>query len=198
MLFQLEIGNAVAQQPAQPVVLLEEHDLVPGAGELLRGGQARPGPEPTTATFLPVCVLGRSGSTQPSAKARSAIWYSMCLMVTGLVVDGQRAGGLARGGANAAGDLGEVVGRVQVLGRLAPAIAVDQVVELGNAVLHRAADAVAEGNAAIHAAGRLLVEHLVDQRRSISCQSRIRSSIGRCSISTARILQKSGWVSHDA
>ena len=40
VLFHLEIGNAVAQQSAQPVVLLEHHDFVPVAGQLLRGGQS--------------------------------------------------------------------------------------------------------------------------------------------------------------
>ena len=34
------------------------------------------------ATRLPVRVAGRIGWTQPSRNARSAIWYSMCLMFT--------------------------------------------------------------------------------------------------------------------
>ncbi len=42
------------------------------------------GPEPTTATFLPVLKSGGSGFTQPCSKARSAIAHSMVLMVTGL------------------------------------------------------------------------------------------------------------------
>ena len=45
---------------------------------------ARPaGPEPTTATRLPVLTLGSTGLTQPSEKARSMISTSTCLMVTG-------------------------------------------------------------------------------------------------------------------
>src|SRR5882757_6235546 len=44
---------------------------------------ARPaGPEPTTATFLPVSLSGGSGTTQPSLKALSMISTSTCLMVT--------------------------------------------------------------------------------------------------------------------
>ena len=39
-LLQLEIGNAVAQQAADAVVLLEDHRLVAGAIDLLGGGQA--------------------------------------------------------------------------------------------------------------------------------------------------------------
>ncbi len=53
---------------------------------------------------------------------------------------------------------------MQHLGRLAPTVAIDQIVELGDAVFHGATDAVAEGDPAIHAAGGLLGEHLVDQR----------------------------------
>ena len=44
---------------------------------------ARPaGPEPTTATVLPVRRPGGSGSTQPLAKASSMIETSICLIVT--------------------------------------------------------------------------------------------------------------------
>ena len=42
------------------------------------------GPEPTTATFLPVFAAGGSGLIQPLPMARSAIAHSMVLMVTGL------------------------------------------------------------------------------------------------------------------
>ena len=45
---------------------------------------ARPaGPEPTTATDLPVTRCGGLGRTQPSSKALSMISTSTCLMVTG-------------------------------------------------------------------------------------------------------------------
>ncbi len=42
-------------------------------------------------------------------------------------------------------------------------MAVDEVVELRNAIPQRTTDAVAKRNAAIHAAGRLLVERLIEQ-----------------------------------
>src|SRR6185503_2076300 len=38
-LLHLEVGNAITQQPADAVVLLEQHDLVSRARELLRAGQ---------------------------------------------------------------------------------------------------------------------------------------------------------------
>mmetsp|Transcript_5348 Transcript_5348/g.17312 ORF Transcript_5348/g.17312 Transcript_5348/m.17312 type:complete len:337 (-) Transcript_5348:5050-6060(-) len=46
--------------------------------------QARPaGPEPMTATFLPVRVAGGRGTIQPSSKALSMMEHSMFLIVTG-------------------------------------------------------------------------------------------------------------------
>ena len=45
---------------------------------------ARPaGPDPTTATDLPVRTDGGTGTTQPSSQARSMMDTSTCLMVTG-------------------------------------------------------------------------------------------------------------------
>ena len=45
--------------------------------------QARPaGPDPTTATRLPVRVAGVSGEIQPSSKARSTMAHSIDLIVT--------------------------------------------------------------------------------------------------------------------
>src|ERR1035437_5986411 len=41
------------------------------------------GPEPTTATFLPVRILAGRGWTQPCSQARSAIACSIDLMPTG-------------------------------------------------------------------------------------------------------------------
>src|ERR1039457_1777119 len=40
VLLHLEVGDAVAQQPADAVVLLEDRDAVAGARQLLRGGEA--------------------------------------------------------------------------------------------------------------------------------------------------------------
>jgi hypothetical protein len=53
VLLHLEVGDAVAQQAADAVVLLEQRHVVAGARELLRAAMPA-GPEPTTATFLPV------------------------------------------------------------------------------------------------------------------------------------------------
>ena len=81
--------------------------------------------------------------------------HSIDLMVTGHVDDVERAGGLARRRADAAGHLGEVVGGVEVARRLLPVGVIDEVVPVRDLVVDRAA-LVAIGDAAIHAAGGLL------------------------------------------
>ena len=40
------------------------------------------GPDPTTATFLPVFVAGGCGTTQPRSQAWSIVCSSTCLIVT--------------------------------------------------------------------------------------------------------------------
>src|SRR5262249_30080904 len=90
-----------------------------------------------------------------------------------VVVDVERAGGLARRRADTAGDLGEIVGRVQVARRLLPVAAIDQVVPVRDLVVHRTSGgragddvgAVAIGDAAVHAARGLLAVLLLRQRQ---------------------------------
>src|SRR5947208_3674158 len=98
------------------------------------------GPEPTTATLWPVSVRGGCGSTQPSSEFG-------------------HAGGLAGRRPQAAGELGEVVGRVQLRDRVLEAVAVDEVVPVWDQVPERA-PVVAEGDAAVHAAGALIAQLL--------------------------------------
>src|SRR5207244_8260739 len=77
-----------------------------------------------------------------------------------VVVDVEDARLLAGRGTDAAGELGEVVGRVEAVDGLAPAAAVHEVVPVGDDVPERAA-LVAEGDAAVHAARALALQHLV-------------------------------------
>ena len=74
-----------------------------------------------------------------------------------ILVDAEHARGLARRRAEPAGELREVVGRVQPLDRVAPVVAVDEVVPVGDEVAERAA-VVAERDAAVHAAPGLLLQ----------------------------------------
>ena len=152
MLLELEVRDAVAEQAAGlGVLLVDTCTSWPARASCC--AQARPaGPEPTTATVLPVCASAGSGLIQPSAQARSAMALSIVLMVTGVSVEVQRAGGFARRRADAARELGEVVGRMQVARRLLPVAPVDEIVPVRDLVVHRTA-VVTERDAAIHAAG---------------------------------------------
>ena len=68
-LVELHVGNAVHEQAADAVGAFVHGDQMAGAIELGGAGQARTGPEPITATFLPVRFSGGSAVTQPCAKA---------------------------------------------------------------------------------------------------------------------------------
>ena len=67
-----------------------------------------------------------------------------------VVIDREHACRLARGGADQAGELGEVVGRVQLVAGLAPVVAAHQVVPVRDQVAERAGG-VAERHPAVHA-----------------------------------------------
>ena len=81
-LFQLEIGDAIAQKPARHGVLFVDMHIVAGARELLRRGKPRR-PGANNGDALARLLAGGSGTTQPSLKERSAIAHSMLLIVTG-------------------------------------------------------------------------------------------------------------------
>jgi hypothetical protein len=74
-----------------------------------------------------------------------------------VAVDAQHAGALARRRAQPAGELREVVGRVQPLDRFLPVVPPGQVVPLRDQVAQRTA-VVAERDAAVHAAPGLPLE----------------------------------------
>ena len=121
------------------------------------------GPEPITATRLPVFIAGSSGATQPSSNPRSAIAASIVLIVTGCSIRFSVQDASHGRRADAAGDLGKIVGGVEVLQRAAPVAVVDEVVPVGDLVVDRAAG-VAERDAAIHAAGRLFAGAFLAER----------------------------------
>ena len=82
-LLHLELGDAVAQQAADPVGALEHDDVVTGARELLGGGEpGRSGADHGD----PLAGLDRRdlrARPSPSSHARSMISTSTCLIVTG-------------------------------------------------------------------------------------------------------------------
>ena len=123
----------------------------------------RPGRSPPPPRSCRFSWARSRGWIQPSSQPRSTIWHSMVLMVTGLSLDVEGAAGLAGRGADAAGEFREIVGGVQRLRRGAPLVAIDQIVPVGDQIVDRAA-LVTEGNAAIHAARRLLADLGIGQR----------------------------------
>ena len=112
MLFHFEIGNAIAQQSADAIVLLEQGHRMPGACELLRTGQAGG-------------AGADNGHGLAGAMARR-LRYDPAFFPSFVddgafdrfdrdrrIVDVEGAGRLAWGGADPAGEFREVVGRVQ-------------------------------------------------------------------------------------
>ena len=171
MLLHLEIGNAVAQQPAGLGPALEQMHVVAGARELLRAGHPRRAG--TDHRDLLAGLDGRDFRLDP-AIIPGAIDDGAFdrLDGDGVVVDVERAGGFARRRANPPGEFRKVVGRVQIARGFFPVVLIDQIVEIRNLVVDRAArrarrhraGAVAIGNAAIHAARGLIAGVLLAQR----------------------------------
>ena len=106
-----------------PVGALEDGDLVPGPGQLLGGGQpGRAGAD--HRDLLARCAPRGGCGVDPALVPGPVDDLHLDLLDRDRVgVDAEHAGGLARRRAQPAGELGEVVGRVQPLDRLAPVVA---------------------------------------------------------------------------
>ena len=163
VLFHLEVGDAIAKQPAGLGELLVDMNLMAGARELLGRRKAR-GTRTDDRDFLAGLVrrdLGLQPAVVPGAIDDGAFDG---LDGDRVVVDVERAGRLAWRRADAAGEFRKIVGRMQVARRLLPVVLVDEVVEVRDLVVDRAArrarldraGAVAIGDAAIHAARGLV------------------------------------------
>ena len=83
VLLHLEVGDAVAQQPAGLRLALEDMHVVADAGELLGGGQARRARADDGDALAGRDRPRGSGLTQPISQALSAIACSIVLIVTG-------------------------------------------------------------------------------------------------------------------
>ena len=153
-LLHLELGDAVAQEPTNPVGTLVDGHGVPGTGQLLRNGQAgRTGPDDRDR--LAGQPLGRLRAHVPRVPGFVDDRDLDVLDRHRRLVDPEHARGLTRSRAEPAGELREVVRRVQSLDRALPVVAPDQVVPLRDQVAERAA-LVAERDAAVHTASGLL------------------------------------------
>ena len=164
-LLELELRNSVTQKPAGPVGPLVHGHRVPGPGELLRRGQpGRAGADHRDRAPADAAAEGRG--RHPALGPGPVDDLHLDLLDRHRVgVDAEHAGGLARRRAEPAGELGEVVGRVQPLGRGPPVAAPDQVVPLRDQVAQRAA-VVAERDAAVHAPPGLALQIALGANRS--------------------------------
>src|SRR3974390_657478 len=145
--------------------------VVAGARELLRAGNARR-TRADEGDFL-ARLLRRLFRLEP---LRDRIIRDCALhRFDGywIVLEVERAPGVARRGTDPPGEIGEVVGRVQIACRFVPLATVDEVVPIRNLVVHRAAGrragdaagAVAITPPAIHAAPRPLSQFIFRRRQ---------------------------------
>ena len=162
MFFKLEIRDAVAEQTADAVVLFKNRDGVAGAAQLLCGSKAR-GAAADDGNTLASSLLGRLGVNP--AFVPGALHDGTLDELDGnrRLVDAEHARGFARCGADAAGELGKIVRRMEAANGGLPAVAVDEIVPVGNEVVDRAAG-VAKRHTAIHAASALLALFLLGER----------------------------------
>ena len=164
-LLELGVGHAEPHQPTRTLVALVDRDRVPALVELRR----RRHPRRTAADHrnrLARAPVGRLGE-HPSLLERPLGDRHLDLLDRDrVVVDREHAGRLARGGTDPPGELGEVVGQMELLRGLAPLVPVDEVVPLGNQVPERA-PLVAERDPAVHAPGTLAPELLGRLKREV-------------------------------
>ena len=167
VLLHLEIGNAVAQEPADAVGFLEKLHRMPGAIQLLRGRK----PRRTGAHHRDSLARARLGNFRLDPAFFPGVLddrFFDHLDRHRRLVDAQHASRLAGRRADAPGELRKIIRGVQHANRFLPLVAIRQVVPVRNNVVHRAAG-VAEGNAAIHAARRLRA-HLLFRKRLIDLE----------------------------
>jgi hypothetical protein len=195
-LLELGVGHAEAEQPARPLVALIDRDAVPELVELRRHREPG-GPGADHRDRAVAAELGRLGGDPALLEAASDDGQLDLLDRDGVVVDVEHAGRLARRGADQPGEFGEVIGGVQLGERVAPAVAVDEVVPVRDQVPERAA-LVAERHAAVHAARALVAQRAVVRQREVLPV--VAHALARVAFLEADPLEpeEAAWVSHQA
>ena len=161
-LFHLEVRDAVTQQPARLAVFFVDVNFVSGACELLRAGEPSwAGPDDGD---LFTGGLAEDFRLDPSIDERTIDDRAFDRFDRhGRVGEIQRAGRFARRGAYAAGELGEVIGRVEVARGLLPVAVIDEIVPVGDLIVDGTA-VVTIRNATIHAPRGLIPRRFFRQR----------------------------------
>ncbi|MPM55228.1 hypothetical protein SDC9_102021 [bioreactor metagenome] len=194
-LLHLEVRNAIAQQATDAVVLFEQGHIVTCTCQLLRSRHARRAGA-NHGDVLASFVLGRLRLDPAFFPGTVDDGVLNRLDTDGIVVDVQRAGCFAWRGADAAGELGEVVGAVQHRDRALPVLVIDEVVEVRNDVVDRAA-VVAKRRAAVHAARALDACLLVVQADDEFLVVLQALGDGLVAFVDALIFHEAGGLSHD-
>jgi hypothetical protein len=168
VLLHLEVGNTIAEQTTGPRLPLEHMDIVADACELLgRRHPRRPGSDDGDA----LAGLLRGDLRLHPAHCPRLVGDRLLDRLDGdrHVLEIEGAGLLAGRGADAAGELREIIGGVEVARRLLPVVLVDEIVPVGDLIVDGAAGrAMAIGNAAIHAArGLARYVLLVERQREL-------------------------------
>ena len=162
-LLDLELGDAVPQQSADAVGLLEDRHQVPGPIQLV-GRREAGRPRSDHGDALPGPGRGRRRA-DPAFLERALDDRQLDVLDRHrVVVDAEDARSFARRRAQPAGEVREVVGRVQPVDRRPPALAVDEIVPFRDLVAERA-PLVAERNPAVHAARALVADFLLGCRQ---------------------------------
>src|SRR5690606_37647778 len=143
-LLQLEVRNAIAQEAANAVALLEYGDRVTRTNQLLGAGEPR-GARAHNGDALAGLAAGRLWCHPAFLPASVDNGMLDGLDAHRVIIDGQRAGRLARSGADAAGELGEVVRGMQHVQRTPPVLPIHEVVPVRNNIIDRAS-ACTEGD----------------------------------------------------
>ena len=124
---QLEIRDAVAQQPARPLAFLKHRHRMTGAIELLRGGQA--GRPRTDHRHALACTCRRRLRLDPTAFERTLDDRLFNGLDHGRsLVNAQHAGLFAQGRAQASRELRKVVRRRQPVPSQPPLAAIHQII----------------------------------------------------------------------
>ncbi len=165
-LLDLEVRHAEADEPADRLVALEQGHAMARSAQLLRGRHAcrpRADDRDRLARFaIATGRLRRHPTLAPCTVDDRVLDLFDRDRVT--LADLEHARRLARGGAQPAGELGKVVRRVQLGDRVLEAVAVDEVVPVGDQVAERAS-VVAKRHAAVHAARALVAQLRVGPRQ---------------------------------
>jgi hypothetical protein len=155
-LFELEIGNPVAEQSSDTIIaFIQRHGMTCARKLLCASHPGRPGTHDGDL-FSGLARIGPRRDPTLGPRVVDDMLFDL-LDRDRVVVDVEDAGLLARRGTNPAGELGKIIRPMKALNRLAPAPAINQIVPVGNYIAERAA-AMAKRNAAIHAARALLLQ----------------------------------------